>query len=86
MFPEFNQNKVDLWINFPDESHWCFPSIPWPIGGWVFYVIEAPYHAIHKQKYKGPEIDSCHLCLRWCIEMAKIACLSGSIMYFASPE
>ena len=41
---------------------------------------------MHEQKYKGPKSDFYHLCLRWCIEMAKIACLSGSSMYFANLE
>ena len=41
---------------------------------------------MHEQKYKGPKSDFYHLCLPWCIEMAKIACLSGSSKYFASPE
>ena len=41
---------------------------------------------MHEQKYKGPKSDFYHLYLHWCIEMAKIACLSGSSMNFANLE
>ena len=61
-------------------------SHPSTTGADIFYVNEAPKHPMHGQKYKGPKSDFYHLCLRWCTEMTKIACLRGSSMYFASPE
>ena len=36
-----------------------------------------------EQKYKCPKIDSHQLCFRWCIEIAQIACLSGSSIFLA---